>query len=312
MPRIYISVGQSIQSSTGTYYKILEFLGSGGNAFAYRVLCTSGIYRGLIFVLKLQYNLSTESRRIRFERESSFLKSGSHPAILKLYDDGVYTLPNGEIFPFIITSYLPETLKDCISTGTLNFIQKVKYACQLISAIAYLQSQKVLHRDIKPNNIFINNNDVVLGDFGLIKKIDESESGEDDDIEMIKESLMANESFNELLQGYIAMARFYRTPELVEYANRRSPLRLESDIFQLGLVLTEMFTGQNPLQPTDDLLSPIVLNRIGYVSGNETWGRKVFFILCSMLEIEYQRRININRLLEKFTGLYEYMEGSAS
>ncbi|MEN6384720.1 MAG: protein kinase [Phycisphaerales bacterium] len=307
MAKIYINIGQSIQSNSGEYYKTLEFLGNGGNAFAYRVLCTSGFNRGIIFVLKLQYNLSTTSRRIRFERESFFLKNGSHPAILKLYDDGVYTLPSGEIYPFIITSFLPKTLRTCFSEGTLDFIQKAKCSCQLISAVAYLQSQQVLHRDIKPNNIFINNNDVALGDFGLIKKIDESEN--EDDIEMIKDSLMANELPDENIQGYLAMARFYRTLELVAYANKTSPLRMESDIFQLGLVLTEMFTGQNPLQPTSDLLSPIVLNRIGYVSGNESFGRKVFFILCSMLELDYRKRININKLLEKFTGLYERLEG---
>lgn len=72
MAKIFIQIGQSIRSDNNIYYKILEFLGNGANAFAYRCLCTSGQNKGIEFVLKLQYNLSTEIRRERFLREAAF------------------------------------------------------------------------------------------------------------------------------------------------------------------------------------------------------------------------------------------------
>lgn len=63
MPGICIQVGQSLRSDNGVYYKVLEWIGTGANAFAYRCLCTSGQNRGIEFVIKIQYNLSTEIRR---------------------------------------------------------------------------------------------------------------------------------------------------------------------------------------------------------------------------------------------------------
>lgn len=251
MGNIYIQVGKSIQVDSGEYYKILQFLGSGANAFAYRCLCTSGYNRGIEFVIKIQYNLSTEIRRQRFLREAAFLRSCNHPAILSQYDFGTFVTAKGS-FPFMVTNFMPETLKKKISGQPLSFKSKIKYSCQLLSAVAFLQSQNIIHRDIKPNNIFISNDNAVLGDFGLIKRLEaEDRVAIDDDIELVNSTVINNFS------GYTAMARYYRTPELVNYANRADNLHLQSDIFQLGLVLTELFTGKNPLKPSADLHSPI-------------------------------------------------------
>lgn len=297
MAKIYIQVGQSVKSDQGIYYKVLEFLGSGANAFAYRCLCTSGYNRGMEFVLKIQYNLATETRRERFLRESAFLSACNHPAILRQYDYGMFTTSQ-EKFPFIITNYMPENLAGKISSGTITFESKVKYSCQLLSAVSFLQSQNIVHRDIKPNNIFISNDNAVLGDFGLIKKLDEEKIGEDeDDVCLVNETVMNNFS------GYAAMAKYYRTPELVNYANHVDVLHIETDIFQLGLVLTELFTGKNPLRPCVDLRDPLELDDIGYIDVPND-GRIIHDTLVGMLQKDYRRRININLVIDRFTGIY--------
>lgn len=198
-------------------------------------------------MLKVQYNLSTETRRERFIRETAFLREEVHPAILRHFDEGSYQLPDGGIYPFVITNYCPKTLADVIKQGNVIFSEKVLYACQLLSALQLLQNRNIIHRDIKPNNIFVNGSNAVLGDFGLIKALDINEQLNeqvDDDIEMI------NETAFHTAEGYVAMPYFYRTPELVAYANKRDVLHIESDVFQLGLVLTELFTGENPLIPS--------------------------------------------------------------
>ena len=298
MADIYIEVGQSIRSDKGIYYKVLEFIGNGANAFAYRCLCTSGSNRGMEFVLKIQYNLSTETRRERFLREQTFLENCNHPAILRQFDYGTFiTVKNN--FPFIVTSFMPETLEKKLEKDPIPFKSKLKYACQLISAVSFLQSQNIIHRDIKPSNIFISNDNVMLGDFGLIKVID-TPILDEDDIELVNETVMCT------FTGYAAMAKYYRTPELVNYANKKDELHIESDVFQLGLVLTEVFTGQNPLIPADNLRSPIRLNRIGRVEDEGTSsGRLIHNTLSQMLDMDYHNRISINTVLDRFSGIYQ-------
>ena len=298
MADIYLKQGQSIRSDTQNYYKILEFIGNGANAYAYRCLCTSGTNRGIEFVLKIQYNLSTETRRERFLREQAFLNSCKHPAILEQYDFGTFITAK-ERFPFIITDFMPQTLAKLLSSGTIPFRSKVKYACQLLSAVSVLQKQNILHRDIKPNNIFISNDNVKLGDFGLIKVIENSPFDEDD-VNLVKETVMNP------LGGYVAMARYYRTPELVNYANKQDILHIESDVFQLGLVLAELFTGKNPLVPVDDLHAPIELQPIGFVEAeNYSIGKTIRNTIASMLEVDYKKRFGIQDALDRFTGIYQ-------
>lgn len=299
MAGIYIECGQSIKSDSENYYKILEFLGNGANAFAYRCMCTSGLNRGMEFVLKLQYNLSSETRRERFLREAAFLQTCTHPAILAQYDSGTFVTQKNS-FPFIITNYMPETLQERLRTGFLDFDIKVKMACELLSAVAFLQQLHIVHRDIKPGNIFISDNNAILGDFGLIKKIEAcSEDSSEDDVELVNETVMNQFS------GYVAMARYYRTPELVAYAKREDDLHIESDVFQLGLVLTELFTGNNPLIPAEDLRSPIRLGKIGRVEcGDRKDGKLIHDTLAEMLDPNWNTRIKIDQVIDRFTGLY--------
>ena len=300
MTGIYLEPGQSVfAQGSGTYYKIIKYLGQGGNAIAFRVQCTDGRYRGLVFVLKVQYNLSTPARRERFARETAFLKEETHPSILRHIDDGDYRLTDGRVFPFVITNYCPQNLGALIQQGEIDFTSKVLYACQLLSALQFLQDKNIIHRDIKPNNIFINGSEAVLGDFGLIKVLDSTEEYDyDDDIQMINDTAFHSK------KGYIAMPYYYRTPELIAYANKEDVLHIESDVFQLGLVFAEMFTGENPLVETKNIKSPIKLNRIGNIVDTEDGGL-VYNLIKGMLSLDYRQRTKVSELLSGFTGLYE-------
>lgn len=302
MTGIYLEPGRSIfAQNSKTYYKIIKYLGQGGNAIAFRVQCTEGPYRGIAFVLKVQYNLSTPARRERFARETAFLKEETHPAILRHFDDGDYRLPDGRIYPFVITNYCPQNLEKLIAQGNISFPSKVLYACQLLSALQLLQKKNIIHRDIKPNNIFINGSDAILGDFGLIKvlnPIEEAGLADDDDIQMI------NDTAFHAADGYTAMPYYYRTPELVAYANKKDVLHIESDVFQLGLVFAKLFTGENPLVESADIKAPIQLKKIGRVVDTEDGGL-VFNLIRDMLTLDYRQRAKVNDLLSSFTMLYE-------
>ena len=105
------------------------------------------------------------------------------------------------------------------------------------------------------------------------------------------------------LLGYAAMAKSYRTPELVNYANHVDVLHIESDVFQMGLVLAELFTGLNPLIPTEKITDQIVLNPIGYIVA-PCAGKTIRDTLCDMLNTDYHKRITIQSALDRFMGIY--------
>lgn len=302
---IYIAVGQSIfAQESGNYYKVIKHIGRGGNAIAFQVLCTKGPYIGSTFALKLQYNLSTAFRRDRFLRETAFLKSENHPAILGHIDEGEYRLPNQKTFPFVVTTYCPNTLETVMHTVKIDVKTKVLYACQLVGALLYLKNKNVIHRDIKPGNIFINGSNAILGDFGLMKILKNEEYPEhiEDDIQMVNETAISSS------HGYVAMPYYYRTPELVAYARKEDRLHIESDVFQLGLVLTELFTGENPLIPSRDLTEPVRLNRVGQIFGTNNRGL-IFKTLSDMIKLDYRERPPIEKLIETFELIYELENG---
>ena len=240
---LYLDPGRGIRASSGHWYRIEQLLAAGGNAVTYLVVCTEGPYRGVPFALKFFRRMSKPERRQAFLDEVDFLKTCDHPSVMRVYDDGTFLFRiDGEPyeFPFLVAEYLPNTLFQVMKTGVASITEKMIYATQLLAGLAYLaaQSPPVVHRDVKPQNIFIKGRASVLGDFGLLKRLDMPEA---EDREILKESVG------------IGMPYFYRSPDLVGYANGDSSISAKSDVFQLGLVLTELFTGRNPcIRPRDD------------------------------------------------------------
>ena len=119
----------------------------------------------------------------------------------------------------------------------------------MISALEYLGHPDiaVVHRDIKPANVFIKGGSCVLGDFGLMKRL---KVDLDQDREQLKASVGPR------------MPRQYRTPDLVTYYKGGDVPTNKSDVYQMGLVFAEMFSGTNPQKPmvAGDYKEPIELN----------------------------------------------------
>ena len=130
----------------------------------------------------------------------------------------------------------------------------------------------------------------VLGDFGLLKRADGLGEG---DREIFKETVGPG------------MPHDYRTPDLVAYARQEATVTPKSDVFQLGLVLAELFSGKNPCRPAagGDTLSPVELDQIANISWVD--GALVASIVKSMLDMDPDKRPSAAEVLSGWTGVFD-------
>lgn len=289
---IYLDFKQGIKASSGCWYKCLQLLGTGGSAATFLVICTEGPNCGMLFALKIFRRLSMPRRRQRFLSETQFLAECTHPAIVRVYDSGTYVGYEDNVrneYPFVITEYLPLTLAAKMKRADMSIVQKLSIAMQLVSALEYLscRNPQVVHRDIKPQNIFVKGSSCVLGDFGLMKVLDEQDE-EDRNI------------LNDSLGGQVPF--FYRSPDLVAYAKGESGITPKSDVFQLGLVLAELFTGWNPAAKPQSSLDPVVVEHVSNIPCYA--GAGIAAILKRMLVLDPNQREDISKYRDCWAGAF--------
>ncbi len=124
-------------------------------------------------------------------------------------------------------------------------------------------------------------NTVMKGDFGLMKVLDGSEEV---DREIFKESVG------------VGMPYYYRTPDLVAYANNKAPISTKSDVFQLGLVITQLFTGRNPCKVAPKNLDPVELEQLNIISGK--LGGSISNLINKMLCTNPNERVSAADLID--------------
>ncbi len=203
-------------------YEYLEKIGEGGMATVYR-----GIQRSLnrqVAIKVLSATLSDNPSVIkRFERESLIIARLNHPNIIHVIDRG--TTSKGR--PVFVMEFVEGmNLADAIQNQLYDFNQKVDIAIQICKGVAYAHKFDVIHRDIKPANVIIDKEGFArLLDFGIASffKADKEVQKEETRLILGTEAYMAPEQH----QG-IAM-----TSSL-------------SDIYSIGVVMYELFSGQLP------------------------------------------------------------------
>jgi serine/threonine protein kinase len=279
-------LGDSVFSPKGCTYKAIQLLGQGGNATTYLVQCTAGeMWAGLPFALKAYRRISMPERQPRFLFEREFLLTCDHPSVMRVYDAGVHG--NN---PYFVAEYLPKTLSLVLRERSGTMVEKLMFGAQLLAAINYLGDRGMVHRDIKPDNIFIKGRGCVLGDFGLVKRVDD-ESDHKLDVELLVETLMP------------AMPKGFRTPDLIEYSKNKTPLTIKTDIFQLGLVLAKLFTGFNPARTAKNLLDAFEMDAVAPVRGE--LGPTIRDIIVSMLNSDPNGRPDTMDIIDAWHGIFE-------
>lgn len=213
-------------------YKIEAPLGQGGMGQVFRATDTR---LGRPVAIKI----SKEIFMSRFERESRAIAAINHPNVCTLHDVG----PNYLVMELVEG----ETLAARLKRGKLSVPQTIRFGSQIAEALAVAHANGIVHRDLKPANIMLTKSGVKVLDFGLAKSATDPEVSTGSGV-MGTPSYIAPEQF----EGKEADAR--------------------SDIYALGVVLSEMLTGKRSEHPKS--LPPAldrVLKRCLETDPDERW-----------------------------------------
>ena len=222
-----------MEGQTISHYRVLSRLGSGGMGVVYEA---QDIRLGRRVALKFlpETMAQDETALQRFEREARAASSLNHPGICTIYE-----VEEHDHQPVIVMELLEgKSLKERIREGPISTDEVLEFGTQAADALEAAHAKGIIHRDIKPGNIFIvSSGRVKILDFGLAKVrtvgAAENKAGEVE-VEVEDDSLTQ--------EGVIPGTTPYMSPEQAQ----GEEIDARSDLFSLGVVLYELATGQRP------------------------------------------------------------------
>jgi len=201
------------------HYWLLRQVGKGGFANVY---LGEHLHLGTQAAIKVLSTYLAEADNEQFRREASMIARLEHPHIVRVLDFGFQ-----DGLPFLVMSYAPNgTLRQRYARGSrLPLPTIISYVRQLASALQFAHERKIIHRDVKPENMLLGTQgELLLSDFGIALTGQSSEYHD-----------------NKGTAGTIA----YMAPEQLQGKPRRA-----SDQYSLGVVVYEWLCGEWPFQGT--------------------------------------------------------------
>ncbi len=201
-------------------YRLQARIGAGGMSTVYRAMDET-LQRQVAVKLMNREVASDSDQLERFRREARAVAQLSHPHVVGVIDAG-----EDEGRPYIVFEYVEgETLKERIRRcGRLPIAEAVAYAIEIARALGAAHARHIVHRDVKPQNVLIDEEgSAKVTDFGIARTLDE-------------EGLTAD--------GRVLGTTDYVSPEQA----LGQPVTGQSDLYSLGIVLYEMLTGEVPFK----------------------------------------------------------------
>lgn len=199
-------------------YELRERIGTGGFGAVYRAYQTT-IGRDVAIKVILPDRANQPDFIRRFESEAQLIARLEHPHIVPLHD--YWRDPEGA---YLVMRWLRGgSLRDALEKGAFEPRAAVLLLDQVAEALAFAHRAQVIHRDIKPGNILLDEDgNAYLSDFGIAKDL----------------NLPSSQTESNVILGSMD----YISPEQA----RSEPVTARTDIYSLGVTLYEIITGQHP------------------------------------------------------------------
>ncbi len=208
-------------------YRLDRMIGEGGMGQVWLAMRADGLYERKVALKLLRAGLVDPRMRQRFDREREILARFAHPYIARLLDAGIDR--DGQ--PYLALEYVDgEAITSYCQSRQLDLAARIDLFRQVCEAVSHAHANLIVHRDLKPSNIMVTPaGQVRLLDFGIAKLLD----GEPLPLEQTR-------------TGVRTFTLHYAAPEQI----RGEPVTTMTDVYSLGVVLHELFTGCKPYRLT--------------------------------------------------------------
>jgi tetratricopeptide (TPR) repeat protein len=211
-PRVGLAPGNRIGA-----YRVVELLGVGGMGEVYRAERADGQFEHQVAIKLMRREVSDRPQQFHAERQ--ILARLEHPNIAGLHDGGV--AEDGRLY-MVMDLVVGQSITRWCEAHRSSLAERVKLFLAVCDAVAYAHRKLVIHRDLKPNNVFVTEEgDPKLLDFGVARLLDQSPN-------------------EETLHGGLTPG--YAAPEQLTGGQ----ITTATDVYALGMLLFELLTGANP------------------------------------------------------------------